>query len=189
MTLQVVLPVFTALLIYGERMREVATKREVIAGERKETLTFNLFMFCGVLIIVSGIIEYFWRERRLFWPTYLLGVLISIAAFVIRRWAITTLGRFWSLHVEIREEHEIVTAGPFRWVRHPVYFGMILEFLGLGLILNATFTLVLVMTIFLPTLVARVRLEETALVQKFGTAYADYCQTTPLLIPWHLPRM
>lgn len=188
LTPDVLIPLVTVAIIYGERMREVATKRETIAGERKETLTFNLFMLCGVLIIVGGIAEFLLRGLRLWWPTYIAGVVFSIAAFVVRRWAIATLGKFWSLHVEMREGHQIVTGGPFRWVRHPVYFGMFLEVLGLGLILNAAITTTIVMVIFIPTMIRRLRLEETALVEKFGAAYLDYRRTTPLIFPWRLPR-
>jgi protein-S-isoprenylcysteine O-methyltransferase Ste14 len=111
---------------------------------------------------------------------------LSIGSFVIRRSAIRALGRFWSVHVEMRETHEFVQSGPFNYARHPVYFSMILELTGLALVLNAWFTFAAVMLIFIPTLIVRVRIEETALLEQFGNDYREYMRTTPAIFPrWH----
>jgi protein-S-isoprenylcysteine O-methyltransferase Ste14 len=180
------LPVVATLLVFAERMREVATKREVVAGKRKETLTFNLFMICGLLIVAGGITEYFLRDQALWWPTFIPGLILSIGSFAIRRAAIRALGRFWSLHVEMREGHEFVRSGPFAFARHPVYLSMVFELLGIGLMLNAWMTSLGVFLLFIPTVIARIRMEEEALVQQFGDAYRAYIQEVPAVIP--LPR-
>jgi protein-S-isoprenylcysteine O-methyltransferase Ste14 len=60
---------------------------------------------------------------------------------------------------------------------------MILELFGIGLMLNAWFTLAGVFAIFIPTMLTRVRIEERALVEKFGDAYPAYMKTTPAIIP------
>ena len=177
------LPVAAALAVFAERMREVAAKRETVPGKTQEKLTFNLFMLCGVLIVAGGVAEYLLLERKFLWPAFVAGLPLSIASFVIRRSAIRALGRFWSLHVEMREGHEFVQTGPFARARHPVYFSMILELLGTGLMLNAWFVLVGVFAVFIPTMLTRVRIEERALVEKFGDAYRAYMKTTPAIIP------
>jgi protein-S-isoprenylcysteine O-methyltransferase Ste14 len=83
----------------------------------------------------------------------------------------------------MREGHEFVTSGPFAYARHPVYFSMILELLGIGLILNAWFSLAAVFVIFTPTLIARVRIEERALLAQFGDAYKAYMESVPAILP------
>ena len=118
----------------------------------------------------------------------MLGWTCGLASFGIRRSAIAALGKFWSLHVEIRETHEFVRSGPFRWMRHPTYFSMMLELLALALILQAGWTALLVAVLFVPALLARVRLEEAALVEKFGEAYRAYQRSTPAVIPWKGPQ-
>ena len=85
--------------------------------------------------------------------------------------------------MEMREGHEFVTGGPFAYARHPVYFSMILELFSIGLILNAWITLDIVLVIFTPTLIARVRIEERALLEQFGDAYKTYMRTTPAILP------
>ena len=177
------LPVIATLFVWAERMREVFTKREVVAGKTKETLTFNLFMLCGILIVAGGISEFYLRHEVLRWGTFIAGLVLSTGSFVLRRAAIRALGRFWSLHVEMREGHEFVKSGPFGYARHPVYSSMVLELLGIGLMLNAWITLIAVFMIFTPTVIARIRMEEEALVEQFGDAYRSYMREVPAVIP------
>jgi protein-S-isoprenylcysteine O-methyltransferase Ste14 len=177
------LPMLTVFACFAERMREVFAKRQTVPGKTPEKLTFNLFMFCGVAIVAGGIAEYLLRDLYLWWPTFIPGVILSVASFIVRRSAIRALGRFWSVHVEMREGHEFVRSGPFAHARHPVYFSMILELAGIGLILNSWIALGAVLLIFVPTLVARVRIEERALVDQFGEAYRDYMRSTPAIVP------
>jgi protein-S-isoprenylcysteine O-methyltransferase Ste14 len=174
---------FAVFACFAERMREVFAKRQTVPGKTPEKLTFNLFMFCGVAIVAGGIAEYLLRDSALWWPTFIPGLVLSLASFVVRRSAIRALGRFWSVHVEMREGHEFVRTGPFAYARHPVYFSMILELLGIGLMLNAWVALGAVLLVFIPTLVARVRIEERALVDQFGDAYREYMRATPALVP------
>ena len=183
-TLAHYLPLAAVVAIYAARMAEVFTKREVVRGKRRESVTFMIFMFCGLLILVGGIVEYHLRDSAFRWPTFTVGVALSLASFAIRRAAIRALGRFWSLHVEMRDGHEFVKSGPFAYARHPVYFSMILELLGIGLIVNAWGTLCVVFIIFVPTMFARVRIEERAMVEKFGDAYREYMRATPAILPF-----
>lgn len=177
------IPPFAASLFFLARISEVFTKRDVVPGTTREKLTFRLFMLCGSSIFAGGLAEYFLRGSMLLWPTFIVGCISSIASFVIRRSAIRSLGKFWSLHVEMREGHEFVTRGPFAFARHPVYFSMILELLGIGLILNAWVALIIVFVIFTPTMFARVRIEERALLEQFGDAYRTYMQHVPAIFP------
>ena len=177
------IPPVAAVAVFLARMSEVFTKREVVAGKKFESVTFRLFMLCGILIVTGGIAEFCLRPSVLWWPTFAIGIVCSLSSFAIRRSAIRALGKFWSLHVEMREGHEFVTTGPFAYARHPVYFSMILELLGIGLLVNAWITLGVVFVIFTPTLIARVRIEERALLAQFGDAYGKYMQTTPAILP------
>ena len=66
---------------------------------------------------------------------------LFVAANVIRVMAIRALGRFWSLHVEIREPHQFVQDGPYRIVRHPVYSSFVIEHIAIPLVGNAWWSL------------------------------------------------
>ena len=183
-TLFFLLPLISVVAIYIARLIELGTKRELIAGQIRENLTLRLFLLAGTVIFAGAIAEYLGLRPGLRWGPFSAGWVCAVASFAIRRQAIAALGKFWSLHVEIRDNHEFVQSGPFRWVRHPAYFSMILELLALALICNAFFTLLLIPLLFVPVLILRIRIEEVALVEKFGDAYRTFQRTKPALIPW-----
>lgn len=178
----------SVLGIYLARMVELRTKRDTVPGPVRETGTLKRFVLVGTLMFVGGWVEFFLRQPGWNMVTFALGWACGLGSFAIRRSAIAALGRFWSLHVEIRETHEFVRSGPFRWMRHPTYFSMILELSSAALILQAPATFAVVALLFVPALVERVRLEEAALVEKFGDVYRAYQSTTPAVIPWKGPQ-
>lgn len=186
--LSIALPPIAVAIIYVARMKELGARRETIPGEIRERWSLRLFVIVGTAIWAGALVEYFVRGLRLDWPWFIAGSACGIASFVIRRRAIAALGRFWSLHVEIRNEHQFVQTGPFRWMRHPTYFSMLLELLAVTLILKATICLALVPLLYLPALAYRLSLEEPALVAKFGEAYREYMRTTPAFLPYRWPR-
>src|SRR5437773_11448726 len=58
------------------------------------------------------------------------GLVLFVAGLILRWWAIITLGRFFTVDVAIEKDHELVERGPFRWVRHPSYTGVMVAFGG-----------------------------------------------------------
>ena len=177
------LPPISALCIYLARVAELRTNRQTIAGAVRENVTLRLFISIGTVMLVGSMAEYLLLRRTVSWPFFALGWAVALFSFNLRRRAIAALGRFWSLHVEIRETHELVREGPFRWVRHPAYSSMILEILSISLLLQSWWTTAAVYLAFLPTLFARIRIEERALTEKFGESYIDFKRTTPALFP------
>lgn len=177
----------SVLGIYFARMAELRTKRDTIPGPVRETRTLRWFVLIGTLMLLGGLGEFFWKRPGWSPATFALGWVCALASIGIRRRAIAALGKFWSLHVEIRESHEFVRTGPFRWMRHPTYFSMTLELLALALLLQAGWTALVVAALFTLALRSRMQLEETALVEKFGETYRAYQRSTPAVIPWKGP--
>lgn len=182
------IPIVAAVLIYTFRVIELATRRQLVAGSIRENLTLRLFIGLGTVMLLGSVSEYVFLHKAAVWPLLGAGAVVALFSFWLRRRAIAALGRFWSLHVEIRGNHELVREGPFRWVRHPAYLSMILEILSIGLILQSWGTMLLVYALFLPTLFLRIRIEEAALVEKFGQSYLDFQRETPALFPLRVPR-
>jgi protein-S-isoprenylcysteine O-methyltransferase Ste14 len=103
-------------------------------------------------------------------------------------WAAQTLGRHFDMEVEVHEGHEVVDRGPFAIVRHPVYFGLAVHFIGACL---ATGNLLLIAgTLFgtFPALYVRASAEERLLRESLGPAYDAYARRVPMLIPGRLGR-
>ena len=100
-----------------------------------------------------------------------------------RWWAVITLGKFFTVDVATHDDHALVDTGPFRYVRHPSYTGLIAAFLAFGVSLgNAASLLVLIVPIIV-ALAYRMRVEEAALRKALGASYVDYCARTKRLIP------
>ena len=177
------LPPVTALVLYLARVIELRTRRQIVAGTIRENLTLRLFICIGTVMLAGSWVEYFLLRKVVSWPFFAAGLVIALFSFYVRRQAIAALGRFWSLHVEIRESHQLVREGPFRWVRHPAYSSMILEILSMALMMRSWWTALIIYAAFLPTLMARIRIEEKALIEKFGESYLEFKRTTPALFP------
>lgn len=177
------IPILSATAIAIVRLVEIGTRRNLIAGSVREKWSLRSFLMVGMIMLSGSIIEFVLENQRLSWPTFTIGWACALTSFAIRRRAIAALGKFWSLHVEIRDCHQFVQSGPFRFVRHPAYLSMLLELLAGGLILNATIMLLVFPLLFFPVLLWRIRMEEKALMEKFGDSYRDYQRRIPALIP------
>jgi protein-S-isoprenylcysteine O-methyltransferase len=108
---------------------------------------------------------------------------LMIGGLAFRWWAVVTLGKFFTVDVATHADHALVDTGPFRLVRHPSYTGILLAFAGLGVSMGNAASFVVLMAPILLAFAYRMRVEEAALRQKLGEAYADYCARTKRLIP------
>ena len=115
---------------------------------------------------------------------YWIGLVLFVAGLFIRWAAIFHLGRFFTVDIAIAKDHELITTGPYRFVRHPSYTGTFLIFLGFGL---CTLNFYSLLAIFVPVSIAflwRIHVEETALRENFGDRYVAYAARTRRVIPF-----
>jgi protein-S-isoprenylcysteine O-methyltransferase Ste14 len=117
------------------------------------------------------------------WPLLLAGLLVEWMGIGLTRWAQRTLGRFYRPLVTIYEDHEVVTTGPYRYVRHPIYAGAMVVMIGVGVALGNWLSLALCVLLPLAAYVARIRVEERALEEALGDAYRHYEEETARLVP------
>jgi len=108
---------------------------------------------------------------------FLLG---GLGLYVIARRA---LGELFSEVVRIIPEHKLVTTGPYRLIRHPIYLGEIFFGLSIPMILGSLYGFI-IMLAPIPMLIYRIRIEEKTFVSRFGQEYLDYASKTKKLIPY-----
>ncbi|HKP03612.1 MAG TPA: isoprenylcysteine carboxylmethyltransferase family protein [Chthoniobacterales bacterium] len=113
-----------------------------------------------------------------------LAVGLFAAGLAVRWWAIVTLGRFFTVDVVVEKDHEVVQRGPFRWVRHPSYSGVLLAFLGWALTLWNWVAMAIVLVPIFVAFVRRMNVEEDALSRALGERYAEYMRRTKRLVPF-----
>lgn len=111
------------------------------------------------------------------------GLLLAALGLGVRGWALRTLGRFFTMPITIAPDHQIVRGGPYRWIRHPAYTGGFLTALAMPLVLGSWVGVVFTLGACLLAYVYRIRIEEAALVGRFGEAYREYAKGTFRLLP------
>ena len=113
----------------------------------------------------------------------LLALALLVVGLAIRWAAIVSLGRFFTVDVAIHADHRVIRTGPYRFVRHPSYSGLLLAFLGVGVALGSWVSLLVLMIPISIALAARIATEERALHLALGPEYAAYCAHTRRLVP------
>lgn len=172
------------LIAVGERLFERRYSTQAKRGERKMEWSYAALHSLHLLVFVCAALEFFLWRRSLSWNVAGIGVGLWLIAMVVRLKAILTLGRYWSLHLEIRGDHQLITDGIYRYMRHPAYSAIMLEVIAIPLTLNAWVALGIAMAAYVPMLLARWSREEREMVVKFGAAYERYRQAVPAFIPY-----
>lgn len=111
------------------------------------------------------------------------GLVLLILGLTIRWAAILTLGTTFSTNVAIHAAQTLRTAGPYRWVRHPSYTGMLVIFAAIGLYERNWISLAVVLIFPTAALLYRIHVEEMALTEAFGEQYLEYRKRTRRLFP------
>ncbi len=91
------------------------------------------------------------------WLCLVVGTIAIVCGSLGRQWAISTLGRFFTLNVQVTDDQRVVTNGPYRWVRHPSYTADLLAFTGIGLALGNWLSLLAAASLPLLGLLVRIR--------------------------------
>ena len=113
------------------------------------------------------------------------GVVLCIAGLAICIWARFTLGRNWSGVVTLKGGHELITAGPYALVRHPIYTGLLIMIVGTVIVLGHVAGIIALPLVFV-SLWIKLRYEEELMLQKFPDEYAAYQRRVKRLIPFLL---
>jgi protein-S-isoprenylcysteine O-methyltransferase len=106
-----------------------------------------------------------------------------VGGMAFRWWAVITLGRFFTVDVATYADHALVDHGPFRWVRHPSYTGLLSAFFGVGVAMGSWLSVLALMPPIVFALAYRMRVEEAALRAALGSDYDAYCARTKRILP------
>jgi protein-S-isoprenylcysteine O-methyltransferase Ste14 len=118
------------------------------------------------------------------WPFWL-GAALTAAGLLFAVWARRCLGTNWSRAVTIKQDHELITTGPYAVVRHPIYTGLLLALLG-SAIARAEWRGLLAVLLAFFALYRKLKLEESWMYSQFGASYDAYSHRVGALIPYLL---
>jgi protein-S-isoprenylcysteine O-methyltransferase Ste14 len=169
-----------------------AAARDVKATARHESFASRMAHIVPLIIAVA----LFWLNHLplpLLYARFLpatalgfwIGTAIVVAGLAFAIWARVFLGRNWSGTVTLKEQHELIRGGPYRWVRHPIYTGLLFAFLGSAIALGQYRGLLAVLIVFV-ALWRKLRMEERWLTEIFGDQYVRYRREVAALVPFLL---
>lgn len=114
---------------------------------------------------------------------YSASLVLLWCGIALRWWSFRTLGEFFTFAVQTSDDQPVVSTGPYRWVRHPAYLGMLLALAGIGATLANVVALVVLLVTVMVGVVHRIDVEERALVARLGDRYRAYADGRRRLVP------
>jgi len=173
LTLSYAIWIFAEMGTTSKEMSEGNTEKdgkslEFYALSRGVTITITLLL-CPVIDYMS--------------PQTYIGGLIYLGSIFFRFYAIRTLGDFYSHRVREKKDHQIINTGPYRYVRHPAYTGMVLANLGFVLIFFSVPAILSYFLLFISAIIYRIRTEEKMLfkMDNYLNVMGDKKRLLPLI--------
>jgi protein-S-isoprenylcysteine O-methyltransferase Ste14 len=140
------------------------------------------------LLAVRLVPETIWARLTVHttWLTAL-GAAVLVASLGFTVWARLQLGTMWTSAPTIKAGHELRSDGPYAWVRHPLYTGVLGMMVGSVLVAGFGPTSVALLCVVV-AFVRKIQVEERMLTETFPDAYPAYRAAVPALVPWPKPR-
>jgi protein-S-isoprenylcysteine O-methyltransferase Ste14 len=184
-------PLFRMILLAGVAVlmpigiyHRLRSRTAETLDRRQEGLFILIALRLGGLAGIIGLIVYLTKPAALAWaalrlPAWVrwLGVGLGLVFGALVTWTFRSLGRNLTDTVVTRQEHTLVTTGPYRWIRHPFYTSAALAIPASTLVAANWFFLAMGCVVF-GLLVIRTRKEEENLIARFGDSYRSYMQRT-----------
>jgi protein-S-isoprenylcysteine O-methyltransferase Ste14 len=176
-----------AISVYHRHRAEQAGRGEISLQE--EGLPTAVALRSSGLVLMLSVVAYLINPRWMRWSSLNLPALLRWSSawlgtvfLVLALWIFRTIGRNITSTVETREEHELVTDGPYHWVRHPLYAVGTSFFMSLGMV-AANWFMGLASLVVMVMLLIRLPKEEEKLIERFGDEYRAYMDRTGRLLP------
>ncbi|WP_377888038.1 methyltransferase family protein [Alkalihalobacillus sp. R86527] len=160
--------------------------KEQMERTTMERRSFRLiFLMTSMAILFTVILSTFnmfrMEESHL---TRSIGILIYGGGILLRYWGIKELGQFFSRDVIVEEELELVSSGPYRKLRHPLYTGLLLIMIGFPIYMGVWMGVIVSALFIIPVLLYRIRIEEEMMSKSIGVKYEEWGKSRNRLIPY-----
>lgn len=169
--------------------RKYPPQEEETLEKSKTNLITRISNLLSIVALIS-LVGYLVSPKFMNWASLPLpdwarwiGVLLTVIGFALLQWSHAALGKNWSDQPRIMEGQILVSDGPYRWIRHPIYSAFI-AILGSTLLITANwFVGGLWLFITIVDILSRIKFEEEKMLQQFGDEYHSYLQRTGALFP------
>lgn len=170
----------------GTANERVLPDQKAIEPEGKGLFAFRLASwFAMIVILASYALNLSWLDRfHILFPDWLrwAGFGLGLISILFWTWTQFMLGKDWSPQLQLRDNHRLVTTGPYAHIRHPMYIAITGFGVGLALV-GANWVFVALVSLVIAGLALRIPKEEKMLIDEFGDEYRLYMQRTGSLLP------
>ena len=139
-----------------------------------------------IFLVLGTIWEFFVINRGLNIFITMIGVVLFLSSFLLRLCGMNTLKEQWSVHAIGAKKVKnvfLVCSGPYKYIRHPIYLGVIMEVLSVPLIWNTYFMCIFACMVNIPLQILRAYFEEKTTLRKLGAEYINYKNSVPAFLP------
>lgn len=171
-----------ALLELGLRIREAVRGKG--GRERDRGTRVLIVVALGAAIGLVRVVDSVAPSLRVPGAGRAAGVVLMWLGLGIRIWAVAALSGAFRTTVEVDPDQAVVTTGPYTWIRHPAYSGLLLIVAGFGLAWGNWLSFAVCAVLPLPAVLWRIHVEEAELDRVLGDAYRTYRLRTARLVPW-----
>jgi protein-S-isoprenylcysteine O-methyltransferase Ste14 len=160
----------------------IGVKKSVRGTSWRRGIAIRLLLVFLVIAFVRLLrIQNIWVPTRSI-PIGIAGLAVCVAGLGLAVWARRYLGRNWGTPMSLKEGHELVTTGPYRVIRHPIYTGILTAMLGSSLVAGRFWVVLFV--VIMPFFVYSAKTEDGLMMQEFPERYPEYRKRTHALIPF-----
>lgn len=162
------------------------TVKETSDQKSSDRFSIVLILSMSFVSVVAPVIDwaYFTTEQNAFSWITLLGIMMIVIGIVFRAMAVRYLGKYFTATVQIKDDHALITTGPYAIVRHPSYTGAFLAIIAGGVVLESLIGFIISCIAMVLAYYVRIGIEEKELTAKFGDAYRQYQKRTKMIIPY-----
>ncbi len=175
------------IIRYRQVKKKIREIRQISGSQQEEKGDYSFWLITVGIALVFFIspLEYLHFVLLSFLPSWIgiFGsglILIGIILFI---WARLTLGKYYSGHLHVKEEQELVQTGPYQFIRHPAYAGYLFMAFGIALGCSSLLGITAIICITLPAIVYRISVEDRFLAEHFGSEFTAYAKTHKRLLP------
>jgi protein-S-isoprenylcysteine O-methyltransferase Ste14 len=167
----------------------IVAARHTLTNQRTESLligaSYRVLLVLGIILLafpgyrVGPANPLLWRQSAV---TLAIGLGLEIIGLSIAVWARHHLGKYWSGRITLKVDHRLIQSGPYAFVRHPIYTGILLALLGTVISIGTVRSFIAIVLMFL-SFAVKLTLEERWLCAHFGAEYEEYRRRVKALIP------
>jgi protein-S-isoprenylcysteine O-methyltransferase Ste14 len=167
----------------------IVAARHTLTNRRTESLltgaSYRVLLVLGVILLAFPGYHLSSANPSL-WPqsvvTLAIGLCLAVTGVSIAGWARHHLGKYWSGRITLKVDHHVIQSGPYAFVRHPIYSGILLALLGTVISIGTVQSCIAIALMF-ASFVRKLTLEERWLCAHLGAEYDEYRRRVKALIP------